>query len=411
MQSRNIILCLGLFLSLILPTLEGQGQSKQAEFDFFGKSIRLNQPAALSFDFTGKLCESTVKDFISSINAEECKAILASLNEYRQNNSPDDWLFYQLIRKTAEWLIPKQKNYNGYTLCKWYLLTACGYDSRIAITQDEILLYVQSDEVIYNIPVHYENSRQYVCLNYHDYVPDHLKTKSFQPITLTDTQSGRGFSYKVTQLPAFGPSDYQNKTLVFNYNQTEYSFKIRLNSQIQKIFRNYPVLDYSYYFDRPLSRETYSSLIASLKEVTRKLSVKQGVDYLMHFTRYAFLYEKDMEQFGGEKRLSPEETLLYASSDCEDRAALFFYLIKEIYNLPMVVVVFPQHVTVGIQFDKPVGNTISYNGAEYSICEPTPQGVDLPLGSLPSSLTNKAYEIVYAYTPEIRKSGKLQKSR
>jgi hypothetical protein len=30
----------------------------------------------------------------------------------------------------------------------------------------------------------------------------------------------------------------------------------------------------------------------------------------MRFTRYAFLYENDQDNFGKEKRLSPEQTLL-----------------------------------------------------------------------------------------------------
>lgn len=119
----------------------------------------------------------------------------------------------------------------------------------------------------------------------------------------------------------------------------------------------------------------------------------------MRFTRYAFLYEKDSEIFGKEKRLSPEETLLYKYSDCEDRAALFFYLVKEIYNLPMIVLVYPNHVTIAVQLAKPVGKPIVYNGKKYSVCEPTPQKQDLRLGQRIPSLSKVGYEIVYAYNP------------
>lgn len=120
----------------------------------------------------------------------------------------------------------------------------------------------------------------------------------------------------------------------------------------------------------------------------------------MRFTRYAFLFEKDTEIFGNEKRLSPEETLLYEQSDCEDRAALFFYLVKEIYNLPMIVLVYPRHVTIAVQLDKPVGNPIVYKGKKYSICEPTPQKQDLRIGQRIPALSNTPYEIAYAYNPK-----------
>ncbi len=100
-----------------------------------------------------------------------------------------------------------------------------------------------------------------------------------------------------------------------------------------------------------------------------------------------------------EKRLTPEQTLLYDNSDCEDRAALFFYLVKEIYNLPMILLVYPQHVTTAIRFDKPVGKPILYNGEKYSVCEPTPQKTTLLVGQLPRALRNINYEIGYAYHP------------
>ena len=130
------------------------------------------------------------------------------------------------------------------------------------------------------------------------------------------------------------------------------------------------------------------------------MSTKNGVDYLMRFTRYAFLFERDSESFGKEKRLSPEETLLYDRSDCEDRAALFFYLVKETYNLPMIVLAYPTHVTIAVQLDKPVGKPVLYEGKKYSICEPTPQKKDLKIGQRVPSLNKTSFEIVYAYNPK-----------
>src|SRR4030095_12952797 len=120
----------------------------------------------------------------------------------------------------------------------------------------------------------------------------------------------------------------------------------------------YPVVDYSTYFNIPLSAATYGTLISSLKAKIKRLKVKEGVDYLMHFTRYAFLFKPDEEVFGQEKRLSPEETLMYDNSDCDDRAGLLFYLVKDIYDRPMMVVEYPKHVTIAVKFHKPYGNTI-----------------------------------------------------
>jgi hypothetical protein len=90
---------------------------------------------------------------------------------------------------------------------------------------------------------------------------------------------------------------------------------------------------------------------------------------------------------------------LYDRSDCEDRAALFFYLVKEIYNLPMIVLVYPRHVTVAVKFAKPTGQKIMYQGNTYTVCEPTPQYKDLRIGQLPPGLEKLPYEIAYVYAP------------
>ena len=130
------------------------------------------------------------------------------------------------------------------------------------------------------------------------------------------------------------------------------------------------------------------------------MSQKKGVDYLMRFTRNAFLYEDDERNFGKEKRMTPEQTLFSEYSDCDDRAALFFYLVKEIYNLPMIALLYPTHITMAVQFDKPTGKPIIYNGKKYSVCDPTPQLQDLRIGEVSNKFRNARYEVVYDYQPQ-----------
>lgn len=189
------------------------------------------------------------------------------------------------------------------------------------------------------------------------------------------------------------------KKLNFTYDQKQYHFSIKLNPAIDTIFSNYPGVDFGSYFNIPLTNDTYSSLIPMLKQNVQRMSQKKGVDYLMRFTRYAFLYENDQENFGKEKRMSPEETLSSAYSDCDDRAALFFYLVKEIYQLPMIALLYPTHITMAVAFKKPVGDPITFKGKIYSVCEPTSEPDDLPIGHLSANLKNVPYRIVYHYDP------------
>lgn len=392
-----------LFSGLALPaTSFCQARIPDAQFDFFGDTIVLPFSQVTFVDYTDSLSAPSIQTFYRQAETAHFEPVVKALEAYRNSLKLDDWLYYQLIRRTAQYISPKTGNYHRYTLYKWFLLCKSGYDATLSIAGDRLLFYVQSDEAIYDIPYHTRDGRQYVCLNYHDYGFIDFEQDKPAEIPVHIPPAERSFSYKITQLPNFRPGDYQEKDLQFNIYQNEYHFRVKLNPQIRTIFANYPVVDYESYFNIPLSRETYSSLIPLLRKNLKGLSVKNGVDYLMRFTRYAFLFEPDTENFGKEKRLSPEQTLLSEGSDCEDRAALFFYLVKELYNLPMILLSYPKHVTIAVQFDKPIGTPIVYNGRRYSVCEPTPQKEDLQIGQLAAGLKKTPYEVAYVYNPHVK---------
>ena len=400
MKTRYSILFLGLLISLLPKISTGQENNIPISFDFYGNPVELKLEKSAIVSYNSLLSEESLQSFQNKISAGTTAPLIQALVAYKKQYQLDDWLYYQLIRKTAQQISPKAENYYRYTLYKWFLLTGSGYNATLKTNGEKLLFYVQTNENIYNIPSYLKDGKQYVCLNYHDYGGNiDFEKEKFTEVFLPVTEAQKGFSYKVTHLPGFRPSDYKEKDLQFNYKETDYHFKVKLNPQIKTIFANYPVVDYESYFNIPLSGETYSSLIPLLKKNVKGMTIKKGVDYLMRFTRYAFLFETDSKVFGKEKRLSPEQTLLYEQSDCEDRAALFFYLVKEIYNLPVIVLAYPEHVTIAVKFAKPVGKPIIYNGMKYSVCEPTPQKKDLAVGQLLPNLLKETYEVVYAYTP------------
>ena len=391
------ILWLVLFGGLISP--RGHAQSSNVSFEFYGDTIHLTMQPSMLVSIPETLQNEQVLEFYAALERSGFSSIADSLKEHKENNKYDDWLYYQLIRKTAQIVSPKSENYYRYTLYKWYLLSKSGYRTLLSLSNSKLLFYVASDETIYNLPIRIKGNRQYVCLNYHDYENFNFNTEAFIDIQIKEQERCKSFSYKVSQLPDFKQTDYKEKEIQFQYYESEYHFKVKLNPQIKTIFKNYPVVDYALQFNIPLSKETYGSLIPDLKKKVKGMKTRNGINFLMHFTRYAFLFEPDETAFGKEKRMSPEETLIYGQSDCEDRAALFFYLVKEIYKRPMIVLVYPKHVTIAVNLDKPIGKPILYNGKTYSICEPTPQKEYLPIGKLAPELEHESYIIAYGYAP------------
>ncbi len=380
-----------------------QQNRQDISFNFLGTPFVIKDNPFVGIRYTAPLSQNSITDFYDELSSRKSQQLVRTILDYRDNEKLDDWLYYQLIRRTAQQLSPKAENYFSYTLYKWFLLTESGYDALIRISSDKMLFYVQCDEMIYNIPYIVQDNKQYVCLNYHDYGNNiDFNKEHFNTVNIVFNGNKKAFTYKVNHLPDVDPGDYIEKNIQFSYYNKQYHFNVKLNPEIKNLFTNYPTADYSNQFSIPLSKETYNSLIPQLKEVVDPMTITQGVDYLMRFTRYSFLYEKDTVIFGREKRLSAEETLLYDHSDCEDRAALFFCLVKEIYNLPMIVLSYPHHVTVAVKFDKPKGKPIVYNGESYYVCEPTPQKRDLHIGKMMPELKKESFEVTYVYKPQQR---------
>jgi len=396
----SILILSCLLLSATNGYCNPSGKVTLLNFSFYGDSVSLPLDSSFLINLPDSFSEETTSQFYQKAEQTNYAPLVEALLSYKKQYRLDDWLYYQVIRRTAQLISPKKDDYKRYTLYKWFLLAKSGYNTTLSLGNNVLLFYVQSDENIYEIPCHTKNNQQYACLNSHDYSNVDFEKTAFKEVSPVIPESQKSFSYKITEMPEFTQADYQEKNLSFKVNFYNYQFKIKLNKQIQNLFANYPVVDYSLYFNIPLSKETYQSLIPVIRKNIKHFSVKDGVDYLMRFTRYAFLFEPDTENFGKEKRLTPEQTLLFDHSDCEDRAALFFYLVKEMYDLPMIVLSYPKHVTIAVKFDKPSGTPIIYNGERYSVCEPTPQKEDLSLGELLPDLRKTPYEVVYAYYPK-----------
>ena len=389
-----------LFLLLLcLAFSEARAQSKDLRVDFYTDVFQVKADQTLFIDFPSTVSNTAILNAYIHLNSSNFKPLLDSLLTYKKEHQLNDWLYYQLVRRIAQQLSPKEVNYGAYTLYKWFIMVKSGYDARLALSHQKIIFYVFNDEDIEDIPFFMVGDKKYMCLNYHDYARVNLNDDPPVPVKIYIENADQAFSYKVTRMPDFKPAQDIEKKLEFVYDRKAYHFSIKVNSNIQAVFANYPGVDFETYFNIPMTRETYSSLIPLLKKNIARMNEKKGVDYLMRFTRYAFLYENDQENFGKERRMSPQETLMSAYSDCDDRAALFFYLVKEIYNLPMIALLYPTHITMAVEFHKPVGEPIVYKGKVYSLCEPTPELEDLGIGQMSAQLRNIPYRIVYQYEP------------
>ncbi|MEY2834592.1 MAG: hypothetical protein RLZZ557_254 [Bacteroidota bacterium] len=372
-------------LKKLEPTIEFCGN--QIQFQFEKPELPLLKPALVS----------QLEMQLNTLAASTGNAAAAA-EKTRSELNLSDWFTYQLIRKIANSIVPKQDDFLGYTLTKASLLKHLGYATLLGWDGTNLLLYVKTNDEIYNLPIKVYKSNHYVCINHHDFSFSEAIPFSALELIGSNNLEGKPFLFAIDEIPSFPAHETVEKILQYEYKAKTYYAPIRINQNMQQFFINYPVTNYSTHFNIPLNKLTRETLINNLKEQIKGMKTRQGVEFLMHFTRSAFDFANDAEIFGREKRLSPEETLLYEKSDCEDRAALFFYLVREIYNLPMLVLTYSDHVNVAVKMDGK-GYTIRHNNAAYTICEPTPQKKELGIGQISKARKKDTFDIAYAYEP------------
>lgn len=367
--------------------------------DFLGNQVSVSVSTSNFPSKDGKSIHQLALAYEKWMSENIPSALIEKLIQIKNSPDQNDWFYYQMVRKVANTFVPKINDYVGYTMCKWFLLNKTGFDAAVLTSVERIMLYVRSDDVIFNQPIKVIDGSQFVNINYHDYGYTVDDAQEYNVIFYKEHCLKEPFSFKIEKLPKLPESSYENINISFPFQNNTENLQFKVNRLLKGIYTNYPVTEYANQFSIPVSFETESSLLNALKIKISTLDKRKGLEYLLHFTRYSFDFERDTDFFGREKRLSPEETILYGKSDCEDRAALFFYLVKKIYDLPMIVLSYANHVNIGVALERPVGKGVLYNGLTYTICEPTPQLKDFALGSMDNATLKEGYEIAFAYLP------------
>ena len=111
---------------------------------------------------------------------------------------------------------------------------------------------------------------------------------------------------------------------------------------------------------------------------------------LLHSIQHDFDYAVDQDQFGYEKPFFVSENFIYPKNDCEDRSILYAFLVKNILNLDVVLLDYPEHIATAVRFDADVpGAYVEHKGRKYIICDPTYIGADIGM-EMPMFLNTQA---------------------
>lgn len=311
-----------------------------------------------------------------SLSEWDYQALLKELKEIRSSAKLNDWGYYKLVAGTAAALFPR--NAAAADMVTWFLLVKSEFDVRLGYSADgrNVYLLLPAMNMIYDVLYFYFNESGPYYYFFTAGEPA-KNVGAFYTYTADNPDGDVSVDMKIMEVPRFR-DDLAKRTLHFMYRGEPYSIEVNIDQNLVSFGSGYPQTDLDVYFSTPVSVNTRHTLIGSLQLLVEGRSETEAVNLLLRFVQTAFDYKTDQEQFGIEKPMFIEETLFYPYCDCEDRSILFSYLVEEIMNLEVIALDYPGHIATAVRFSKPVsGDSVSYNGIRYVICDPTYINADI----------------------------------
>lgn len=391
-----------LFLHLLLFSNAFAGVTNSIQFKFYSEVITFNYDQKfLDVTLANQPSVTSIDNFLVACNNVNYMPLIQQFLTYKKKLELNDWLYYKLIDETTQAIFATHSK-NFQTAFCWFILIKSNYDAQLNFTDDKIVLSVFSYDEVFEIPRRIDKSRPggyYVHIN--------LYTKALQikavgnsnnSIAITPILNARNtksslmpFSFSMAKLPAFTKPVIVNETRDFIHNGKRYAINFKLNQSIVEAMHESPELSVYSYSKIPLSPEAYSSITEELQELIKDKSEYEAARILLSFTRQISEYAEDSIYENAPKNLtfSAEETLFYPYSDCEDRAVLFAYLVKQLLKTDVILMDYPKHVNTAVLFSKPYGTTnITYKNKTYTVCDPTGPDNTLKPGENPTFLKN-----------------------
>ena len=346
---------------------------RQLEAAYFGRQVALRYDSRMVFDLQDRVTEDRIADRWEQLESAEHELLLYQLTRQARTLGLNDWGFCQLVSAAARQIYPRDKN--ARTLFSWFVLSKSGYIATVSYDRDHLYLLVPAQQVLYGMSFLRAAEHKLYAL---DLEGDHPDLKAARVFRQKHPEAERVLDFRVRQAPVF-PERPLRKVLKVKYGPQTYQVPVTLNRNLIDFYDTYPFVDLDIYLRTPLSAAAHQSLVDTLRAIAQRLPVprnrsaeEEQVNFLLRFVQTALGYKPDAEQFGGEKYLFADETLYYPYSDCEDRSILFAQLVREITGLQVVAVMYPGHAATAVRFSQKVpGDFLRFQGATYTICDPT----------------------------------------
>lgn len=334
---------------------------------FFGEPVTLSYDSKMGFTQSGQSTKEFIGAYWEALSRADYQELATQVREHKKRLNLNDWGYCQLLYEVGKSISRGDRNCGN--LFAWFMLSKSGYQAKVGYSGSRIALLITSDTPLYGVIFLDLAGSKYYALPLE---ADKEAITSLSTYEGNYPGSDKGVSFRIISPPTVEQVEI-DRTYRFDYDGQEHQVPVKLNKGPIDFFRRYPQTSLQVYFAAAPSPETSQSLLGALRPLVVGKTETEAVNILLKFVQTALNYQIDEEQFGREKSLFLEETLFYPYSDCEDRAILFAYLVRNLLRLEVIGLSYPGHVATAVRFSSEVGegDFVRYDQQQYAVCDPT----------------------------------------
>ena len=348
----------------------------EIKLNFYGRQVPLHVSQKLKAKSNG-IDEKNVANYFTNIakNREETKALWDELTGVVDEFGLNEWGYFCLLRSLSEQLFT---NIDDRVLFCFYMLRNEGnFKARVARgkNSDRLTLLIALD-----------NSKEVYSYTFFQFKDDENGTRKVKYYTVY----GGGKANEAVYSYDFCKQDVDKKEMKLDFNKNlnmgacdvtrtlqltkKRSVTLPYNKAHMAYLNDVPMTVFPIYFVNPIAIEAQQVLQDSFNEMRSQYTPTQFIQMLLHFVQTGFEYKTDDAQFGYEKYFYPEEVIGYPYCDCEDRSALFAWLVQKYTNAKVIGLQYEGHVATAVWFGDDAnvkGDGFMYGGKKYYVCDPT----------------------------------------
>lgn len=362
--------------SLVVPQAQADLDSlekkpKDISFDFYGLHVGFYIPKGIKEANFYPSGQSAIANFFDSVASSKYEPLLLDIQKLSKAMNLNDWGIYLLVSKISD---NTYENRDNSKLLSWFLLSKLGYAVKIGLDKKHVVLMHYSAKTIYSTPSYNFDEKKYYILS------SYAKNDAQRIFSYKQDYPGstKSLDLSLDILPAL-KQNTQSKVLSFFHFDKRYDIPISYNKNLIDFMASYPQADYETFFNAPIETKTYKDLATAIKKYIDGKKASEAMNFVLAFVQKAFKYEQDEQQFSREKVMFAQETLYFDKSDCEDRAVLFSYLIKELFEVSVVGVKYKDHMATALYIPLD-GEKVKAGSKDYVIADPTYVNATIGMG-------------------------------